>query len=509
MKNKYIYISLLTVVGWHAEALAQDGARQAPRLVVSITIDQLRSDYLETFAPLYGTNGFKKLLAEGVVYENATYPFFEPDRASAISSVVAGTTPYYHSIVGTRWLDKATLRPVLCTDSQKQDSVPSPVQMAVSTMGDELKVATHGEAKVFAVAPFEDAAILSAGHAADGAVWLDTQTGRWITSQYYMNEVPQWLLSFNELYSYEDKSRKREWKPLVVQQKPDFRYTFKGDRRHQDYQTSGLVNADITELALHSQSALAMGYDGVTDLLCLTYYAGTYGHRPVSASQKELQDTYLRLDREIATLVTQLETRIGKGQVMFVVTSTGYSDPEETDYTAYRIPTGTFYINRTASLLNMYFGALWGQGRYVEGCYGRQLFFNHQLLESKRISMTDATQRAQEFVAQMAGVRNVYTRQQLLGNYHEQIAKIRNSFNPQRNGDLLIEVAPGWHLQNEETGEDLLSQASAITFPILIYGNGLTAQRVQTPVTVDRIAPTVAKTIRIRAPNACASEPLF
>ena len=194
---------------------------------------------------------------------------------------------------------------------------------------------------------------------------------------------------------------------------------------------------------------------------------------------------------------------------MFVVTSTGYSDPEETDYTAYRIPTGTFYINRTASLLNMYFGALWGQGRYVEGCYGRQLFFNHQLLESKRISMTDATQRAQEFVAQMAGVRNVYTRQQLLGNYHAQIAKIRNSFNPQRNGDLLIEVAPGWHLQNEETGEDLLSQASAITFPILIYGNGLTAQRVQTPVTVDRIAPTVAKTIRIRAPNACASEPLF
>ena len=194
---------------------------------------------------------------------------------------------------------------------------------------------------------------------------------------------------------------------------------------------------------------------------------------------------------------------------MFVVTSTGYSDPEETDYTAYRIPTGTFYINRTASLLNMYFGALWGQGRYVEGCYGRQLFFNHQLLESKRISMTDATQRAQEFVAQMAGVRNVYTRLQLLGSYHEQIAKIRNSFNPQRNGDLLIEVAPGWHLQNEETGEDLLSQASAITFPILIYGNGLTAQRVQTPVTVDRIAPTVAKTIRIRAPNACASEPLF
>ena len=497
------------MLGWHVEAQAQYGTRQVPRLVVAITIDQLRSDYLENFAPYYGTNGFRKLLTQGLVYENAAYPFVSPDKASAISTIISGTTPSYHSIIGEQWLDRNSLRPINCTEDPLHPGVPSPSQLAVSTLGDEMKVSSQGTAKIFAIAPFEDMAILAAGHAADGAFWLNEKNGQWTSSQYHSSNTPQWILSFNELSNTKRKKEKTEWQPQIIHQKPDFKHVFKGNRRHLEYQTSGLINADITELALSCVNYQEMGADDTTDLLCLTYYAGPFDHKPVTECQKEIEDTYIRLDKELGNLVSRLESRVGKEEVLFVITSTGYSDPEGIDYARYRIPTGIFYVNRTANLLNMYFGALWGQGRYVEACYDNQLFLNHKLLESKRISLTDASQRAQEFISQMTGVKNVYSSLQLLNGSNGQLLKLRNSFNYQRNGDILIEVAPGWHLQNEDTNYDRLSEASAPLFPIIIYGADIPATRVQLPVTTDRIAPTIAKTIHIRAPNACTAEPLF
>ena len=520
-RNRYIYITLLAVLGFNAEeAAAQDSIKYAPRLVVNITIDQLRTDYLEALSPVFGNDGFKRLLREGLVYRNASYPFTKIDRASAISSVITGVSPYYHSIVGESWLDKETLRPVICTEDMKMPGVPTPTQLMVSTIGDELKVATDGAAKVFSIAPTADAAVLSAGHAANGAFWIDDKSGLWTGSKYYSSETPGFLQLFNELHSPSSIIGKLTWQPAtevsgtfnyyqhIGDQKP-FRHTFKGERKFIEYKTCGLINADITELARQCVTSQTMGYDRVTDLLCLTYYAGNFNHQAMTDCQMELQDTYLRLDRELGKLIKALEEKLGREHVMFVLTSTGYSDDESADYSKYRVPTGVFYINRTANLLNMYFGAIWGQGRYVETCAGNEIFLNHKLLESKRISLTDATQRAQEFISQMSGVRNVYTFLQLLSGNNQQIYKIRNGFNPEHNGDILIEVSPGWQLQNENTHESQLSRASFTQFPIIIFGAGTKAEQIKTPVTIDRIAPTIAKSIRIRAPNACSSEPLF
>ena len=429
MRNHfYLSITLLAVLGWHAGAQAQVGSRQAPKLVVSITIDQLRSDYLETFATNYSADGFKRLLAEGTIYENVSYPFIDPDRASAIATIVTGTTPFYHSITGQQWLDRSSLRPVNCTDDQ----------LAVTTIGDELKISTKGTAKVFAFAPTQDMAFLSASHTSDGKEWITPNK---------KNKTP--------------------------------------------------INQDITTKALACVSAQQLGADDTPDLLCLSYDAGTSA------------DTYTALDQAIATLISALEEQIGKERLLVVLTSTGSYTSDKIDYDRYHIPTGQFEIKRTANLLNMYLGALWGQGHYIEASYKNQLFFNHQLLESKRISMTDIIQRSQEFLCQLAGVKRVFSGLQLINNNYSDQQKVRNSYHPQRCGDLLIEVAPGWHIQHEDTGYDKLSQLSTPSFPIIFYGSGIKAARVQTPVTTDRIAPTISKAIRIRAPNACTSEPLF
>lgn len=427
MKNHfYLSITLLAVLGWHAGAQAQVGTRQAPKLVVSITIDQLRSDYLETFANKYSEDGFLQLLREGTVFENASYPFTDPDRASAIATVVTGTTPFYHSITGLQWLDRSSLRPIKCTDDQ----------LAVTTIGDELKIATNGTAKIYTIAPTQETAFLSAGHISDGIEQIT---------------------------------------PNKKSKTP--------------------INHDITTKALACVNDKQLGADDTPDLLCLSYDAGTSA------------DTYIQLDQAIGTLISTLEERIGKEKLLVMFTSTGSYTAETIDYARYHIPTGNFEMKRTANLLNMYLGALWGQGRYIEASYKNQLFFNYQLLETKRIGMTDIIQRSQEFLCQLAGVKRVYSGLQLINNNSDQ--KVRNSYHPQRCGDLLIEVAPGWHIQNEDTGYDKLSQLSTPSFPIIFYGAGIKATRVQRPVTTDRIAPTISKAIRIRAPNACTSEPLF
>lgn len=507
--NRYLYITLLAVLGWNAESTAQNGTRQVPRLVVNITIDQLRSDFLEAYAPLYGEKGFRKLMAQGRVYENASYPLIQPDRASAISTILTGSVPYYHGIVGQRWINRETLRPQYCMEDNRQNGIIGPHHLTVSTIGDEMKVTSGGKALVFAVAPFADAAVLSAGHAADGALWLDEQNGQWVTSQYYSNNYPVLSLGFNGLNNPGKDIDRLRWVPLGQEKVFDFRHVFKGHKKYQEYQTSGLINTHVTDLALAYVSQKGMGSDSITDLLCLTYYAGTFNHQPVSECQQETQDTYLRLDQSIGTLISQLEETIGEKKVLFVVTSTGYSDPDQTDLSIYRIPTGTFYINRAAGLLNMYFGAIWGQGRYIETYTDNQLYINHKLLEQKRVALADFCQRAREFLLQMEGVRNVYTALQLLSENNGQISKVRNGFHPQHDGDILIEVNPGWHLQNEDTGEDRVFQASAIPFPIILYGTAIQPEQVNKPVTTDRIAPTISRAIRIRAPNACTSEPLF
>ena len=526
MRNKYLYITLLAILGFNSESWAQYvQSKGAPRLVVSITIDQLRSDYLEAFAPLYSDKGFKRLLDGGRVYANASYPFSPIDRASAIASIATGVTPYYNNITGKLWLNRKTLRPVFCVDDSAfpgllTDDTSSAAALCTSTIGDELKVVTGGKAHVFSIAPYRDAAILAAGHAANAATWIDDIRGNWCSTSYYSSSLPAWIGAYNSMHPADSRTDNTTWEPCDMKvgnlsyfmygnDSRSFKHRFSGPERYTLYKTSGLVNKDVTDMAQQCVYANGMGNDAVTDLLSLTYYAGTFDHRTVTECQTELEDTYVRLDNEIARLMDYLDEHIGKDRVLYVLTSTGYSDIESTDYQKYRIPSGVFQMDRTSNLLNMYLGAIWGQGIYIESTFGNQIFLNHKLLENKKVSITDATNRAQEILVMMSGVRNVYTSLQLITSQNQQLQKIRNGFSPEHSGDLFIEVAPGWQILDENGQQVELSRASFTPFPIIFYGNGIESERIQVPVTTDRIAPTIARCIRIRAPNACSSEPLF
>jgi hypothetical protein len=491
---------LLFLWCFSGSAVAQEtAAAGVPRLVVSITVDQLRSDYLDAFTHLYCDGGFKRLISQGTVYGSVSYPFSPVDRASAIASVATGVSPYYNTIVGQRWLNRETLRPVWCVNDDRYGGLGtsetvSPEALSTSTLGDELKMGTEGRAVVWAVAPYSDAATLAAGHAADGAIWIDDVDGLWCTSQYYMKAVPQWVHTANT-------------------NRPPAREAGKGEHKYRDYKNSTAVNADITDMALRCIQATAMGRDDTPDLLSLTFYAGgnpQTGSTNMPKGRDALRQSYVLLDKEIERLIDGVHRLIGEGNTLFVVTSTGYcEETEETDYKKYRIPTGTFYMSRTADLLNMYLGAIWGNGKYVETTFRNHIFLNHDLLDQKKISIGTATTRAQELVVMMSGVRNVYTSLQLLTISNEQIQLVRQGYCSERCGDLVIETAPGWQVMTENTGESEYIRADFFQFPIIFYGPGIAAQAISQPVTTDRIAPTLARKMRIRAPNACSAEPLF
>lgn len=514
-------ILALTFGGLHAQVPESE----LPKLVVTLTIDQLRADYLENFSPLYGEKGFKRLLREGRVYRHVELPFTGADRASAIATLHTGTSPSLHGIVAENWLDTKTLRPVNCVDDQAfmgnyTEEASSASALLTSTIADELKIATRGKALVFSIAPFRDAAVLSGGHCANGAFWLNENTGKWCSSTYY-TEFPWWMSQYNDRWSPDFRIKDMVWTPLFASTRykylPEwrsdgFKYSFASERQNKYRRlcTSPLVNDEVNLLTEELLNKSTIGKDEVPDLLALTYYAGNYNHRSVQECAMEIQDTYARLDQSIARLLELLEQKVGLKNVLFCLASTGYSDPEAPDTGIYRIPGGEFHLKRCATLLNMYLMATYGTGQYVEGYYDRQIYLNHKLIESKQLDLTEIQEKSAAFAVQCSGVDGVYSAHSLLlGPWSPHKELIRAGYHRQRSGDLVIEVLPGWTVVEERVSDSRVMRASAaMPAPLVLFGAGTVAQTILTPVRADRLAPTLTGALRIRAPNACTALPL-
>ena len=314
--------------------------------------------------------------------------------------------------------------------------------MLCSNLADELKVKTEGAGMVFSIANDQEAAILSAGHAANGAFFRDSKTKRWRTSSYYSKTGFNWLSAFDSLNPAED-------------------------------------NHTITKLAFQCIDSNLLGTDEMCDILSVNYDA----------------DHYESLDRCLGNLIQGVEQKVGAQNVLFTITGTINTDETFSDaYERFKVPSGTFYINRTGNLLNMYLGALYGRHQYIEGYYRNHIFFNKKIIEQRRLNKVELRNQCRSFLLDCDGVKDVKTTADVL---------------PPHSGDLIVEIMPGWNLLNEESGEKYQYRANFMPVPIIIYGEGIKPQHIDTEVTIDRLAPTIANCIHIRAPNASTAQPLF
>lgn len=507
-------ITVLTITGLQAQT-----PPASPKLVVGLTIDQLRTDYVEAFSSLYGEKGFKRIWKEGKVYRNAEYTFSNPDRASAIAAVYSGTTPSVNGIISNTWLDAATLRPSECVEDPDfmgyyTIESSSAEKLLTSTIADELKIATAGKGLVYAIAPFRDAAILSAGHTADGAFWLNDISGKWAGTTYYQ-DFPWWISQYNDRHAVDFRIDNMTWEPALPTEsytyitaeegKNTFKYKFDSARRNKFKRliTSPFINDEINLLVEELFKNSTIGVDRIPDLLSLTYYAGNYNQQSIQECPLEIQDTYIRLDRSIAKLLDILDQKVGLDRVLFFVTSTGYTNSDSPDLKRYRIPGGDFHLNRCAALLNMFLMATYGEGQYVEAYYNQQIYLNHKLIEQKQLDIVEIQNKSADFLIQFSGVNDVYSAHRLLlGAWTPELDRIKKGFHRKRSGDLTVDILPGWTIVDESSITNQVVRNAHIPMSIAFMGNSIKPEIIHTPITIEHIAPTLAYFMRIRAPNA-------
>ena len=497
-------------------------ASAPPKVVIGIVVDQLRADYLEKYEHLYGENGFKKLFTQGRLYTNGYFSHDKPDRSSAVAEIYTGTSPYYNGIIGNYFLDRKNMKVMSTVDDTKYKGIntedqSSPSRFMVTTLTDELKLATKGHAYVMSIAPERDAAVLAGGHVPNAVMWLSDDNALWSTSTYY-NGLPAWTRQYNHRTRTRFDWNDIKWEPYyptgvysysVYDGIPKaFHHTFRnGDTETvKRYKTSACINDEVTQLAKTCIAGNVFGRNKTTDMLCIGYYAGNYRHAPQWEAPIEQQDIYCRLDRNIADLLQTIEDKIGLENAVIFITSTGYYDSSLPDSRLFTLPTGELKMERCVALLNMYLGGLYGKDNYIEGSYLNEIYINHSLIEKKQLRMKELQERCIEFLCQMEGIKRVHSSIDILSGTADDL--VRNSYNADRSGDLILEIAPGWTLIDKRWGERIYASQTHIPVPIILYGAGLTPGINRTPTPVESIAPTIAHILRISAPNGCSTRPV-
>ncbi|MDD2797598.1 MAG: alkaline phosphatase family protein [Bacteroidales bacterium] len=518
---KKLLTSILAVLSTTV-ALQAQRAVESPKLVVGIVIDQLRGDYLNQFYELFGEGGFKRLMRDGAYFHDTKFDFPKVDQASAIATIYSGANPWYNGIIGLHRFDREKKKAIssLLDPSYMgnfTDETVSPRPLLVSTITDELKEATDGFGTIFSFAPDYEAALLAGGHAADGAFWIDNRNRKWATSTYFPN-IPFYFELENSKKSLADRMESMVWKPLnaptsyrfIPYQQKDFGFAYPFKRTRDNllsFKTSGLINEEVNRMVLMFFDNETFGKHTFPDFLTLTLYAGAFQNKERNSHVVEMQDLYLRLDKQLELLLNRIDASVGLKNALVFVSSTGYF--EENGYVPEKlnIPTGTFYVNRATALLNMYLMSIYGHENWVTGYYNHEIFLNKKLIEDKRLDLREFEEKAADFMIQMSGVQDVITSYSLLHNRsNNQIEEARNGFHRKLSGDLLIELQPDWQESNEDSKiEQPRVNKTAILSPLFFFGNGIKPIQVRRQVKATEIAPTVAYFLRIRAPSACSA----
>ena len=519
------FITSLMAVFVVANMQAQQ--QHAPKLVVCITIDQLRGDYLDYFKGVFGEQGFKRLMNEGIAYRHVQFEFSSIDQASAFATIFTGSNPCYHSITGNKRYDfEKELEQSCIYDAHFLGNYThqnfSPKNLLSSTIGDELKYASKGASKVFAIAPEAESAIISAGHAADGAFWLDNYNGKWATTTYYKS-VPSYVDKLNSgSESLSSRLSTFSWSPMLtddqysalpyISDKKPYRHAFneKEVGCYPRFKTSPFINKEITRLATEFINSGDLGSHPTPDMLMVTYYGGNFLDIQDKSYTQEVQDIYFQLDQNIAELLNVIDKKIGLNKTLIIVSGTGYYTDTEMIPEGQNSVGGTFYPKRSTAYLNLFLRATYGQKDWIKGYYNQQIFLNRKTIEDEKVDLATIQNKAAEFIALSSGVQQVVTDVSLRsGEWNEGSAALRYGTYHIGRGDLIIELMPGWGIDDEVTGQNSnIKRNNAVITPLLFFGNGLKPARIDRAVYATEIAPTITNFLRIRAPNACSDLPL-
>lgn len=357
-------------------ALAAGAER--PKLVVGIVVDQMRWDYLYRYYSLFGEGGFKRLMNEGFSCENTMINYVPSVTAVGHTSIFTGTVPSVHGIAGNNFFLNGKMV-YCCADStvstvgsKSDEGRMSPRNMLTTTIGDELKIATDFRAKVVGVSLKDRASILPAGHSANGAYWIDYTTGTFISSTYYMKELPKWAVDYN--------------KSIGKVTKDQICYT-------------PLGNKLTEEMAKAAVAGEQLGGDDVTDLLTVSFSCtDMIGHKYGTHSDKT-RDIYVDLDKRLADFFSYLDQSVGKDQYLVFLTADHGAANSILLSQEHGIPSDGFVVPKVEKELNGYLMAKFGSKAALVRCIDSyKVFIDHEAVEALAVSLDDVKKAAVEWL---------------------------------------------------------------------------------------------------------------
>ena len=501
-----------------------------PKLVVGIVVDQMRYEYLYKYADRYVDGGFKRLMKEGINCQENHYNYAPTVTAAGHTSVYTGSVPAVHGIVGNDWTDVASGKKVYCTEDSTVKTVGttgktgwmSPKNMWTSTITDQLKMAQNYKSKTIAIALKDRGAILPGGHTANAAYWYDSKEGRWISSSFYFNELPSWVQSFNSeeralkyiqkgwntLYPIEtyvqsaEDENKFEGK-LPGEKSTSFPHELKGGNPLEVIRTTPYGNSITKDFALKALENEKLGKNGTSDFLAISFSSTDYVGHSFGPQSIELEDTYLRLDKDIAEILTYLDAQYGKDQVLVFLTA-DHAVAEVPGYAnSKKLPGGVFDRNASISDMKKAINQAFGNVDLLVGEENSQLYFNHNLMEKMGIDAKKLFDVVRKSYQKQAGFSELINLKDIQGaNLNAQYTQlIINGYHPARSGDFMILLKPSWFMgsQTGTTHSTLYSYDTHV--PLLFYGWKVKPTEIIKRTSISDISVTLANWLHIMEPS--------
>ena len=506
-----------------------------PALVVGIVVDQMRFDYLTKYEDRYGKYGFNKLLNEGFSLTNAHFNHLGTYTAVGHASAYTGTTPSDHGIIGNNWYDKYLKKSIYCVDDSNYNSLgtqgnsgkKSPKRLITTTITDQVRLGQNMNGKSIGIAIKDRSSILPAGHTATGAYWYEGKDeNKWITSSYYMNKLPKWVVDFNST-NKADEYLSKPWNTLYpiesyVQSLADdnpFEGTFNGETSPtfpHDLPSLRKINGNFdiikdtpfgNDLTLDFAKAAIkgehLGKNDAVDFLAISFSSTDYVGHQYGTDAIEIEDTYLRLDQNIADLFEFLDQEVGVGNYTIFLTADHGASQVPSYLQSLKIPAPYFRRQKFATYLTEVSKAYFDGQNLVENISNFQIFLNKEKIKKLKLNLDAVANVFAQEALLFDGIYKSVTSKTLQTTEFTTgiLEKIQHGYNQKLSGDVIVIPTPGT-ISRGKTGTTHGSAYSYDTHvPILFYGVGITNGLSHKNYNVRDIAPTLATLLGVEFPN--------
>jgi hypothetical protein len=538
MRNSLVFlfsISLFT-------AFAQNTPVK-PKLIVGIVVDQMRYDYLYRYQAKFGQGGFNRLLREGFSCENTHYDYVPTYTAPGHTAIYTGAVPAVSGIIANDWYDPEWHKHRYVTTDTTVLSVPRGIKKSVgqhsprvllsTTITDELRLSNNFQSKVIGVCLKDRASILPAGHIPNGAFWFDDASGAFITSSYYQPKdslLPKWVTDFNarrlpesymsqtwnklsaapytESFEHWDRYDDGNYTKTIKGGFPHDLSTVKKTDGYGVLRFTPFGNTLTLEFAMAALESNEMGLDEVPDFLCLSFSSSDYCAHQFGVHAEETEDLYLRLDQDLARFFDYLDKKYGKNNVLVFLTADHGGAETPAHLRDLQIPAGVFDESKLEENLERTIGLALGiNGDFVIEVANQQVYLNWNAIADLEQDPNDVAQIIVEYLRNQPGVNDAFSRAaiMMLPADYPFASALRKGINPRRSGDILYQLEPAWHADDQLFKLGGTTHGSSYPYdthvPLLWYGWKVKPGESFDPVSITDIAPTLAAMLRIMEPN--------